>query len=286
MLAEFKHTLRRMRGQTIGWCIGIALYGLMMASLFDSITAVEGFEEVMAQYPPELMGFFGDIMAITTPKGYVDIYFFSYMPIIIGIFAVGAGANLLVGDEENGILDLVMAHPLSRTALLWGRLLGLAFAIVMILLVGWLSWVIPAGSTGLDLTWIEFLLPFVPLFAILLLFGTLALLLSMLMPSTRVASMLAGGILVGNFLLNGLANTNETLETVVKLLPLRYFQGGGAIDGIDWEWFAGLLAAAVLFALIAWWRFQGRDIRVGGEGGWSMPSLASLLGRKANTETR
>lgn len=281
MLAEFKHTLRRMRGQMIGWGIGIALYGLMMGSLFDSIAAIEGFEEMMAQYPPELMAFIGDIMAITTPKGYVDIYFFSYMPIIIGIFAVGAGANLLVGDEENGILDLVMAHPLSRTALLSGRLLGLAFVIVLILFAGWLSWVIPADSSGLDLTWLEFLRPFVPLLAILLLFSTLALLLSMLMPSTRVASMLAGGVLIGNFLLNGLASTNDALEKVVKLLPLRYFQGGSAIDGINWEWFAGLLAAAVLFALIAWWRFQQRDIRVGGEGGWSFPSLASLFRRKA-----
>ena len=285
MLAEFKHTLRRMRGQMIGWGIGIALYGLMMASLFDSIAAIDGLEEMMAQYPPELMGFFGDILAITTPKGYVDIYYFTYMPVIIGLFAAGAGANLLVGDEENGILDLVMAHPLSRTALLWGRLLGLAFAIVLILFVGWLSWIVPAGSSGLDLTWLEFLRPFVPLFAILLLFGTLALLLSMLMPSRRAASMLTGSVLVGNFLLDWLANTNETLEKAVKLLPLHFFQGGSAIDGIDWGWFAGLLAAAVLFALIAWWRFQGRDIRVGGEGGWRLPSLASLLGRKAPGET-
>ena len=35
MLAEFKHTLRRMRGQIIGWSIGIGLYGLLMVSFYS-----------------------------------------------------------------------------------------------------------------------------------------------------------------------------------------------------------------------------------------------------------
>jgi ABC-2 type transport system permease protein len=280
MLAEIKHTLRRMRGQMIGWSIGIGLYGVLMVSLFDSIIGIEGFEEIMAQYPQELMGFFGnDPMAITTPKGYVDIYFFSYMPIIIGIFAAGAGANLLVGDEEKGLLDLVMAHPLSRTSLFWGRLLGLVLVTFVILLVAWLSWVIPSPGSGLDLSWIEYLRPFVPLLAILNLYSMLALLLSMVMPSARMAGMLTGALIVGDFLVKGLAQNSETLEKVVEYLPLNYLQGGDAIDGIKWEWLAGLLAAALICALLAWWRFQGRDIRVGGEGGWRMPSLRKLLGR-------
>ena len=33
MFAEFKHTLRRMRGQMIGWGIGLTLYGVLMARI-------------------------------------------------------------------------------------------------------------------------------------------------------------------------------------------------------------------------------------------------------------
>lgn len=283
MLAELKHTLRRMRGQIIGWGIGIGLYGLLMVSLFDSIQGIEGFEEMIASYPPELLGFFGDMMGITTPKGYLDIYYFTYMNVIIGIFTVGAGASLLVGDEEKGILDLVMAHPLSRTALFWGRSLGLFVVTAVILLVGWLSWIIPARGSGMDLTWLEFLRPFVPLFAVLLLFGSSALLLSLLLPSARSAGMFAGGLLVGNFLLVGLSNTNDTLKEIVEYTPFHYYQGGAAIDGLNWEWLAGLLAATLIFVLLAWWRFQRRDIRVGGEGGWRLPKLSGLIRRSAAT---
>jgi ABC-2 type transport system permease protein len=281
MWAEFKHTLRRLRGQMIGWSIGLALYALMMVSLFDSIADIEGFEEMIASYPPELMAFFGDMVGISTPKGYLDVYYFSYMALIIGIYAVVVGAGLLVGDEEKGILDLVMAHPVSRTALFWGRSLGFVVATLVILLVSWLSWVLPAGSTGLDLTWIEFLRPFVPLFGQLLLWGTLALLLSMFLPSGRMTAMLSSGLLIANFLVGGLANINEDLKAVVEFTPMYYYQGGKAIDGIDWGPLAGLLAASLVFALLAWWRFGQRDIRVGGEGGWKLPSFRRLFRRGA-----
>jgi ABC-2 type transport system permease protein len=278
MFAEFKHTLRRMRGQIIGWGIGIGLYGLLMVSFYDSISTIKGFEDMLAQYPPELMAFFGDMITITTPKGYLDIYYFSYMTIIIGIFSVSAAASLLVGQEEDGILDILMAHPISRSSLFWGRALGYVVATILILLIGWLSWVIPSGNVGMDLTWLEFLLPFIPLIAELLLFGMLALLLSMLLPSVRMAGMLTGSLLVANYLLIGLANINDKLKPIIKYSPLEYYQGGNAVDGLNWEWLAGLLAAAVLFALLAWWRFLRRDIRVGGEGGWRLPKLR--IGRK------
>ncbi|NIM95530.1 MAG: ABC transporter permease subunit [Anaerolineales bacterium] len=273
MLAELKHSLRRHRGAIIGWSIGIGLYGLMMVSLFSSVTEIEGLEEMIQSYPPELMAFFGEMVEITTPKGYLDIYYFSYMPLIIGILAIMGGAGLLASDEEKGILDLVMSHPLSRSGLFWGRLVGITITLVVVLLVGWLSWVIPADSVGMDLTWVEFLRPFIPLFATLMFYTTMALLLSMLLPSSRMAAMLTGGILVADFLLLGLASINDTLEPIVKFLPRNYFQGGQAIAGLNWEWLAGLFGISIIFALLAWWRFLRRDLSVGGEGGWRLPRL-------------
>lgn len=277
MFAEFKHTLRRKRGQILGWGIGLALYGLMMVSLFDTMAGIEGFEEMIASYPQELMAFFGDMVAISTPRGYLDVYYFSYMTVIVGIFVVGAGAGLIVGDEEKGVLDLVMAHPIGRAALFWGRVAGFVVAIAAILLVGWLSWVIPAGNTGMNLTWIEFLRPFLPLFAELLLFGMLTFLLSLVLPSVRMAGMLGGGLLVANYLSIGLAKLNEDLEHVIKYTPLYYYQGGRAIDGLNWGWLGGLLLVSLALGLAAWWRFQRRDIRVGGESGWTLPLISRLL---------
>ena len=67
-----------------------------------------------------------------------------------------------------------------------------------------------------------------------------------------------------------LSRLDENLVNLAKLSPLNYYQGGLALLDMDWAWFCGLLGAAVVFALLAWWRFQRRDIRLGGEGGWQL----------------
>jgi ABC-2 type transport system permease protein len=281
MLAELKHTLLRKRGQIIGWAIGVALYGVAMASIFDTIVGIEGFAQMMESYPEDIAAFFGGLSQITTPKGYLDVYYFNYMTVIIGIFTVSLGAGLLVSDEEKGVLDLVLSYPVSRTALFWGRVLGFLVVTLLILFVGWLSWVLPAQGTGMELTWIEFLRPFVPLLAQLVLFGVLALLLSLVLPSVRMAGMLTGGLLVGNYLLLGLSNLNKDLKAFIEYTPLYYYQGGKAIDGLNWGWLGALAGLSLVFVLLAWWRFQQRDIRVGGEGGWNLPTLSRLVRRSA-----
>jgi len=116
-------------------------------------------------------------------------------------------------------------------------------------------------------------LPLLSLLAELLLFGTMSLLLSMVLPSRRLAATAAGLLLVASFFITGLAKINEDLESLARLSPLNYYQAQDAFQGLNVAWLAGLLAVAVLFAALAWWRFQRRDIRVGGEGGWRLPSL-------------
>ena len=284
MFAEFTHTLRQMRGQIIGWSIGLALYGLLMVSFYDTMQNIEGLQDMLASYPPEILAFFGSsILAITTPMGYMDTYYFVYMPVIIGIFTVGIGANLLAGDEEKGILDLVLAHPVSRPGLFWGRLLASVLATIIILLVSWLSWVIPAGNTSMAVTWDQLLLPFLPLLAVLLLFMVLALWLSLVLPAARLSSMLSGGLLVANFLLIGLANLNDTLESLIKLTPLYYYQGGKAMDGLNGQWLLGLLAVVIGLAILSWQLFERRDIRVVGERGWQWADWFATLSKREKT---
>ncbi|MCE5209717.1 MAG: hypothetical protein LLG42_15600 [Chloroflexi bacterium] len=98
----------------------------------------------------------------------------------------------------------------------------------------------------------------------------------MLLPSTKVASSLAGIILVANYLLTGLSNINPDLKNIYKLTPLNYYQGGMAVGGLNWGWFLGLLVASLLLAVIAWQLFLRRDIRVGGERSWRFSATQML----------
>ena len=280
MFAEFKHSLGRMSGRIWGWGVGLGLYSLMMVYFYRVFAETSGMAEMLARYPRELLAFFGEIANSFTPTGYLDTYYFLYMTFILGIFAVAAGASLLAEDEEKGILDLVMAHPISRPALFGGRWLAFALSSALILLLGWAGWLPFAHRVGLNLSWLQFLLPNIPLLAELLLFGSLAALLSMVLPSSRMASGLAGALLAGNWLLRGLAPMNKVAQSIMRWTPLYFYQGGRAVDGLRWSWLLGLLGASLLFAGLALILFQRRDIRVGGERGWTLPAWRKATARQ------
>jgi ABC-2 type transport system permease protein len=283
MLTTLRYTLLSLRGQILGWGLGIAALGLILVPFYDVFMGQQAdFRQMIESYPPEFLAFFGgDAASLATTEGYLGMYGFSMLPLIVGIFAVIAGSGLLASDEENGRLDLIVGHPVSRAGLFWGRTLAFVAASFGIVILGWLGFSVLLGGSRLDVTWGQMALPFLPLLVQILIYGALALLLSMLLPARRLAAAGAGIVLVASYFLSSIASLNESLAAVARFLPYDYFQGGAALNGLDWASFLGLLAASGVLALLAWWRFQRRDIRVAGEGGWRLPALH--LRRRAET---
>lgn len=274
MLAEYLNTLRRLRGSIIGWSVGLLLYDVMMSSFWDSIAGMgDEFTAMLENYPEEIMAFFPTIAEFTSPIGYMDTYYSAFMVVIIPFFAITTCAKLLVGDEEDGILDLVISYPISRAKLFWGRFLAFLTGTALILLAAWLGWVIPLESSGLPLTIYELLLVQLPIFAVMLLFGSVVLLLSMWLPSARFASGLTSAILIGNFLLVGMSNINEDLVPIYEKTPLYFNQGANIVESVEWGWLGGLVGASLVIFLLGWWVFTRRDIRVGGEAGWQLSAV-------------
>ncbi len=277
MGAEFLHTLVRFRGRILAWGLAMAALGLVVVPFYDVyVSQEEQMLQFIENYPPEFLAFFGGMTAINTPAGFLDSQL-AMLPVILGIFAVLAGSALLADDEESGRLDLIMAHPVSRLSLFGGRLAAFVAATLAILTLCWLGFVLPLRGSSMDVSWGQMALPLLSTFAVVLVFGMIALLLSMLLSSRRKAAASAGGVMVAGFFLSGFANLNADLKPVARALPYEYFQGGFAINGLNVAWFIGLLAVSALFAALAAWLFQRRDIRVGGEGdaGWSRPRFLS-----------
>ncbi|HNS51573.1 MAG TPA: ABC transporter permease subunit [Anaerolineae bacterium] len=275
MRTTVRYTLTSLRGQILGWGLGVAALGLILVPFYDVFMGKQAdFMQMIENYPPEFLAFFGgDAAALSTAAGYLGMYGFSMLPVIVGIFAVIVGSGLLASDEESGRLDLIVAHPVSRAALFWGRTLAFVITSLGIMILGWLGFTILLGRSSLGVTWGQMALPFLPLLAQTLIYGALALLLSMLLPARRLAAMGTGIVLVASYFLSSMAGMNESLSAVARFLPYDYFQGGDALNGLQWAPFLGLLGASAVLALLAWRRFERRDIRVGGEGGWRLPSL-------------
>jgi ABC-2 type transport system permease protein len=274
MFTNFRHTLRRFRGQILGWGIGLGSLGVYVVYFYNTMLAQrEQWETLMESFPPEMMAFFGGMTDLISPEGYLNGIFFSYMPIVLGTFAILAGSGLLAADEENGTLDLILAHPISRAALFVGRFLAFTVATTAILALTWLFSIGTLPFSELPVTPGELALPFISLFAVILLFGCLALLFSMILPSRSMAATLSGLLLVTAYIVDSLQNLSDGPEWVAGLNPLHYFQSADAMAGLNWAWLGGLLAVGLLLTLLAYLLFQQRDIRVGGEGGWNFPLM-------------
>jgi ABC-2 type transport system permease protein len=276
MWNNFKHTLSRSRGQIIGWGLGLGLYGAYLAGFFDTLMGMsDQFTDLIEGYPPELIAIMGlqNPEDLFSPSGFLHTYIFSLMPLILGVLAIIAGSGLLVADEEDGVLDLILGHPVSRFRFFAGRLLAHVTAVTAIVAVLWIGVLIGTTTSSLELSVAQVLGPNISLLAVMLFFSSFALMASMLLPSRRFAAMATGVLLVVSFFLTMVGNLDPNLTSVAEFSPLSYYQGGKAIDGMEWGWILGLLSGSLIFSLVALWRFQAREVRVGGEGEFVLPRL-------------
>jgi ABC-2 type transport system permease protein len=277
MFTIFKNTLQRNLWQLLGWGFTLGLVTLSLDLLYKPmVTQQSQLTALMQAYGPNFLAFFGGTLDILSPAGYLDFGYFSYIPIIAGIFSLLVGSGLILEDEERGTLDLVLSHPISRTALFWGRFFAFSVVTAGILLLSWLGFLSGLSGTGWNVNLFALLLPHLDLFAILMLFGSLALFLSMALPSRTLAASLTGALLVASYFISSLARIGDKLASVNNFSPLKYYEGGRALDNLNWEHLLTLLGFTILFTLLAWLLFERRDVRVSGTGGWKMPAWMTM----------
>lgn len=272
MMIELRYTLKRMLGGMLGWGVSLALLGAFIIAFYDPLmdpAQVDDWKNLLSTLPREIMVFFGDIQDFSSPVGYLTLEFFSFMPVVLGIYALIAGSGMVAADEESGRLDLVLAHPISRTALFFSRVLGFCASLVGILMLSWLGLVLTSGSSKLlNVSAGELLLPFFSLGAVTLAVWGLAVFLAQVLPAKRLAAMVTGFYLVASYFITSLANLSDTLDAVKPLSLLNYYQSGDAMHGLALGNIAGLVLITALLVAAAWLLFLRRDIRVAGEGSW------------------
>jgi ABC-2 type transport system permease protein len=253
----------------LGWGLGLGFLGFYLFDIYDNFFQQNvDLRQLFEVFPEEIMAFFGGNMNLFEPGGFIHLEFFSYIPIILGIMVVSGAAGLIAKKEEDGTLEVVISQPISRTAIFWGRLLALIVSLALILFIIWAGFALGLETTeSVDLGQNQLYLPFISLFAALLVFMGLSLLLSMVFSGSSNASLTAGLILVVSYFVTSLANLDEKLEGINRFSPLKYYQGGAAVEGLDGQSLLLLLGLSLIFILLAWVIFLKRDLRFGGSGG-------------------
>ena len=276
MWITFRYSFSGLRGQVLGWGLGLGFFGLLIVPMYETFAGQkEQFQQMIASYPPEFLAFFGATAnSMMTPAGFLGMYAFSMLPVIVGIFAVLAGSGLIVSDEEHGRLDLILAHPAGRSAFFFGRFLGFLAACMAIMFLAWLGFSLLLGSSSLGINAGEMAVPFLSLLVQTLVYATLALLLSMFLPARSLAASLSGAVMVLSYMISSMAFIDERLATLVKLMPYHYYQTTISFQELNLSWLFALVGISSLMVVLAWLRFIRRDVRLSGEGSWRLQLLA------------
>jgi ABC-2 type transport system permease protein len=119
----FAKTLRDQRRSLGWWSLGlvavVAVYVLPYRQFLDSGMLDNNTDTPIYQ----ALGY------DNSPAGYLQGTLFALLgPLLVVMMAVAAGARAVAGDEEAGALDLLLAHPVSRTQLVLERFGALAAA--------------------------------------------------------------------------------------------------------------------------------------------------------------
>ena len=268
MFAVFQRKLFKNWLMILGWGIGLAFLGYWILDIFETMFQQNvDLQVLMNAYPEDLMAFFGGDVDIFSTSGFIQMEFFSYMPIILGIMTISAAAGVIARGEESGTLELTLAQPISRSGLFWGRLLASLLSLLLILVLAWVGFTLGITLNDFELTPLEMILPFISLFAILLVFHSLALFLSMVLADSGTANLISVILLIASFFITSFARIDERFEGINRFSPLYFYQGGAAVNGLDQQNLLLLIGISILLIILAWVTFSLRDLRFGGSGG-------------------
>jgi len=253
--------MREEAGPLLGWLAGMVIFCLIMLAIFPTISGNKGFAKLIDAYPEALQKLFS-LSDYTTGAGYLRTEVFSFMaPLLITIFAIIWGSDLVAGEEERGTMDSLLANPVSRRRVILDKWLALATGTVILSAAVEMTLGLLGPVFRLHVGWMPLTAVVLGSGLVALVFGSLAFAIGAATGSRAVARGAAAGVAVASYLLSSLP------ELVSWLRPVRpgslWYHALGT-DPLSSGLHAGHLTLVVLatVALVggSMWAFDRRDI--------------------------
>ena len=259
----FGKTLWEQRRALLGWAIGITAVGVMYAAFYPTIKAPE-IAGVFANFAPELLEALG-FADIVTAAGYIGSTTFGILgPVLMILFATWLGLKAVVGDEDSGRLDVLLAHPLSRQRLVAERFAALVVAAIAVSLVLWLALMAISGVAQFtEIGAGNLLAGSLHLAALGIFFGGLALSVGAMTGSRAVVVVIVAIVGVVGYFGNTMAGQVQALGIVRDLSPFHFYSGGRPLqNGFQVVDLVVLVCTAIVLVAAGAIVFSRRDVSV------------------------
>jgi ABC-2 type transport system permease protein len=261
----FSKTLREYRVPLLGWGIGL---GLLVLAEFASVAALGPTTLAGTAQAARMIRLFGEPIAFTTPAGYVTFRDFGiFLPLLLGIWTILAGARLVGGEEERGSLEVVLATPRSRLRVLLEKIAALITALALITLLIACGGLAGEALAQAQVDVLGTALAVLNVGLLALLFSMCALFLSQVLGSRAAAAGWTGTLLAVSYLLDGTGQIVEQASWIGRLSPFFYYHASKPLllsytstHGLNVGAFALLLLVSVAFAAASVPLFVRREL--------------------------
>lgn len=262
MTAIVRKEVRDQRRALLGWGGGLVAMTLMYSSFWPSIRDnADQFESYMENLPEAVRNLIGEL-SLTTPVGYLQSELFSFLgPALLLVFAIGAGARSIAGEEEQRTMDLLAVTPLTRGRIVLEKFAAMTLTALGLGVVLWLAIVAFGPMFGLRIPVGDAAAATLQLVLLGIAFGGIAMLLGCWLGRRGLAMGVTAAVAVATFLLDAFAPAVNGLEWAAKLTPFYYYgESLPLANGLD-PFHAGVLvlmaAVAVVGSVLA---FDRRDV--------------------------
>lgn len=265
MLAVLRMTLRDQRRTTLGWCAGFAVLTSLYAAVWPAIRDdARRYDELVAGLPDAMRGLVGDT-GFGSAAGFVTTELLAVTgPLLLTVLAVLLGCRAVAGDEEAGLLDLVLAQPVSRRRLVLER--AAAVGVTLLAVTATTGLVLVAAGPLVDLPLGVARIGGAMLLLALLAadFGALAIAVGAVTGRATLARVLPAVVAVGLYLAHAFASSAAFFDRLDTVSPFAVLLHAAPLQrGLDAGAVAGLALPAVALACVAAWGVGRRDLHGG-----------------------
>lgn len=261
------HSLRLQRRALVMWTLACAALIGMYVAVYPSVKGTGGtFTDLIERMPKAYKALFtaGGGMDFTTPAGYLNTELFSFMgPVVVLLFAIGAGANGIAGEEDRHTLDLLLVQARSRRRILLEKLAAMAAGVVGLVGALWVALLVEGRIASMDVPIANSAAALAHLGLLGIELGAVALLVGAATGRLGLSRAVAAIVAVTAYLLNALAPLVTWLEGPRRFSPFYQYIGHDPLrHGFSIAALAITLLTIVGLTTVAVMAFDRRDVAV------------------------
>lgn len=232
----YVHELKAYRNSTFIWSFSLVALVLLFMSMFPTIAGdVEEFQKLMEGFPEAVKNAIGlNVESFGSILGFYS-YVFLYLTLCGAIQAMNIGTSIVSKEVRDKTADFLLTKPVSRKMILTSKLLAALTTLVITNVVFLVAATIIASLVKIeDFSIPVFLMISFTLFFIQLIFLSLGIITSVIVPKIKSVLTVSLGTVFAFFIIGMLISTTGD-EAKRFLSPFKYFNTAYIIQNASYE---------------------------------------------------